>query len=135
MARNIEADGQGRRRLLPILQQYCVVVKAIAITPEFDLSRAMPTRKAELDEVIEVHEEPRCDDKQKMTHSVCSQQDEPQPSGVAPPDSRARGRRGDEGYESSTARQCCGRRHGRRKGAGPTRRRRRGVAILAVAKG
>jgi len=67
VARNIEVDGLGRRRFFSFLQQYYVVVKTIAITPEFDISKTKPTRKAELDEVIEVLEGPRYDDKLKMT--------------------------------------------------------------------
>jgi len=64
--KHIEAGGIGRRRFLSLLQQYFVVVRSIAITDDFEIGKAKTIRKADADEVIEVLEGPRTDDKGKV---------------------------------------------------------------------
>lgn len=63
LCRHIDSGGIGRRRFQSFLQQYFVVVKGIAITDEFEISKAKTLRKAELEEVIELLDGPRGDDK------------------------------------------------------------------------
>jgi len=63
LCKHIEVGGIGRRKFLALLQQYFVVVKSIAITDEFEISKAKTIRKADADEVIEVLEGPRTTDK------------------------------------------------------------------------
>lgn len=67
LCRHIEAGGIGRRRFQAFLQQYFVVVKAIAITNDFDISKAKTLRKAEVEEVVELVEGPRTDEKLGVT--------------------------------------------------------------------
>jgi len=63
LCRQIEAGAISRRRFQSFLQQYFVVVKGIAITDEFPISTAKTLRKAEVDEVLELLEGPKADDK------------------------------------------------------------------------
>jgi len=63
LCRHIDTDGIGRRRFQAFVQQYYVVVKSIAITNVFEIKDAKTIRKAELEEVIEVMEGPRKDEK------------------------------------------------------------------------
>lgn len=67
LCRHIEIGGIGRRKFLSLLQQYFVVVRPIAITDEFEISKGKTIRKAETDEVVEVLEGPRTDDKVGLT--------------------------------------------------------------------
>lgn len=67
LCQHIEVGGIGRRKFLALLQQYFVVIKSIAITNEFEISKAKTIRKAETDEVIEVLEGPRTDTKVGLT--------------------------------------------------------------------
>lgn len=62
LCRGLEAGGIGRRKFQAFMQRYFVVVKAIAITNEFEISKGKTLRKAELDEVIEVLEGPITED-------------------------------------------------------------------------
>jgi len=55
--------GLSKRRFTSFVQQYFVVVKGIGLTDEFDIAKAKTLRKAELDELIEVLEGPKTDDK------------------------------------------------------------------------
>jgi len=65
--RHVEADGITRRSFLRILQQYYVCVKTIAITNEFEISKSKTHRMLDLDEVIEVLEGPRSDERLGIT--------------------------------------------------------------------
>merc|ERR1719329_499842 len=59
------AAGSGsitRRRLCAFIQQYFVVIKTIALTTDFDVSKCKTVRKADIDEIIEVVEGPKTDD-------------------------------------------------------------------------
>jgi len=62
LCRHIERGGIGRRKFCSFLQQYFTVVKPIAITSEFDISKAKILRTSDIDEVIEVLEGPSGDD-------------------------------------------------------------------------
>lgn len=67
LCRHIEVGGIGKRRFLSLLQQYFVVVRSIALTDEFEISKGKTIRKAESDEVIEVLEGPKTDAKVGLT--------------------------------------------------------------------
>jgi len=67
LSRHIEMGGIGRRRFEAFLQQYFVIVKRIAITDDFDISQAKTIRKAESDEVVELLDGPRTDEKVGVT--------------------------------------------------------------------
>jgi len=67
LCRDIENGGIGRRRFQAFLQQYFAVVKGIALTDDFDISQAKTIRKAELEEVLELLEGPRTDEKVGVT--------------------------------------------------------------------
>uniref|UniRef100_A0A7S2QKR4 EF-hand domain-containing protein n=1 Tax=Zooxanthella nutricula TaxID=1333877 RepID=A0A7S2QKR4_9DINO len=67
LCRHIEASAIGRRRFQAFLQRYFVVVKGIAITDELPISTAKTLRKAEVDEVIELLEGPKVDEKLGMS--------------------------------------------------------------------
>mmetsp|Transcript_140529 Transcript_140529/g.365619 ORF Transcript_140529/g.365619 Transcript_140529/m.365619 type:complete len:1956 (-) Transcript_140529:48-5915(-) len=67
LCRHIESGGIGRRRFQAFLQQYFAVVKGIALTDDFDISQAKTIRKAELEEVLELLEGPRTDEKVGVT--------------------------------------------------------------------
>jgi len=62
LCRHIERGGVGRRKFCSFLQQYFTVVKPIAITKEFDISKTKILRTSDIDEVIEVLEGPCGDD-------------------------------------------------------------------------
>jgi len=62
LCRHIERGGIGRRKFCSFLQQYFTVVKSIAITSEFDISKAKILRTSDIDEVIEVLDGPCGDD-------------------------------------------------------------------------
>jgi len=57
----------GKRKFLSFLQQYFAVVKPIAVTNEFEVSKAKTIRKANIDEVLEVTEGPCTDPKVGLT--------------------------------------------------------------------
>mmetsp|Transcript_97686 Transcript_97686/g.285161 ORF Transcript_97686/g.285161 Transcript_97686/m.285161 type:complete len:1813 (+) Transcript_97686:1-5439(+) len=63
LCRHVEADGVSRRKFLAFLQQYFSVVKAIAITDEFDVASAKILRTADVEEIIEVLEGPTSHEK------------------------------------------------------------------------
>lgn len=64
VTRKLETGGIGRRAFMSFLQQYMVVVKEIAITSTFEINtKDKPIRRAELDEVFEVLEGPKVDEK------------------------------------------------------------------------
>merc|ERR1719221_340562 len=63
LCRHLDSGGIGRRRFASLIQQYFVVVKGIAITDEFEISKAKTLRKAELEEVIELLDGPKGDEK------------------------------------------------------------------------
>jgi len=65
--RHVEAGGITRRSFLRILQQYYVCVKTIAITNEFEISKSKSHRMLDFDEVIEVLEGPRSDERLGIT--------------------------------------------------------------------
>jgi len=65
--RHIEQGGMGKRKFLSFLQQYFAVVKPIAVTNEFEVSKAKTIRKANIDEVLEVTEGPCTDPKVGLT--------------------------------------------------------------------
>jgi len=67
VCRHIEKGGISKRKFCAFLQKYFKVVKAIAITNDFDVGKAKTIRKAELDEIIEVLEGPRTDSKIGLT--------------------------------------------------------------------
>eukprot|EP00933_Yihiella_yeosuensis_P078904 TRINITY_DN9088_c1_g1_i3.p1 TRINITY_DN9088_c1_g1~~TRINITY_DN9088_c1_g1_i3.p1 ORF type:complete len:1246 (+),score=343.19 TRINITY_DN9088_c1_g1_i3:498-3740(+) len=56
-----------KRNFLNFVQLYYVVTKSIAITTDFEISKAKTLRKAELQEIIEVLEGPRTDEKLAVT--------------------------------------------------------------------
>jgi len=67
LSRRIEAGGIRQRRFTAFLQLYYTVVKDIALTNVFDLSICKTTRKAEVDEIVEVLEGPKHDEKFGLT--------------------------------------------------------------------
>jgi len=67
ICRRIEEGGIGRRGLMRWMQQYFKVVKSIAITTEFEIAKAKTIKKAEVDEIIELLEGPRMDEKLGLT--------------------------------------------------------------------
>lgn len=67
VSRRIEAGSICRRKFMAFLEQYYTVVKAIAMTDDFDIGKAKTLRKAELEEVFEMLEGPKSDDKLNMT--------------------------------------------------------------------
>jgi len=67
VARKIESGGISRRRFQAFLQQYFVVVKSVAFTNDFEIKGAKTLRKAELDELVELIEGPKMDDKLGIT--------------------------------------------------------------------
>lgn len=71
IARKVEAGGICRRKFLAFLQQYYIVVKAIAMTDEFDIGKAKTLRKAENEELVEVLEGQSIDEKLGMTRIRC----------------------------------------------------------------
>lgn len=71
VCRRIEAGGICKRKFLNFLQKYFSVVKAIAMTDEFDINKAKTIRKAEVDEIVEVLEGPRKDEKLGLTRIRC----------------------------------------------------------------
>jgi len=60
---HIEAGGISQRNFFRMLQQYYVCVKQIAVTNDFEISKSRTQRMLEVDEVIEVLEGPRGDEK------------------------------------------------------------------------
>jgi len=65
---SVEVDGISRRAFLAFTQQFYVVIKAMALTEEFDVdSKIKPKRKVELEELIEVLEGPRLDAKSGLS--------------------------------------------------------------------
>lgn len=67
ITRQIEAGGICKRKFMAFLEQYYAVVKGIAMTDEFDIGKAKTLRKADVDEVFEVLEGPKSDEKLNMT--------------------------------------------------------------------
>mmetsp|Transcript_35079 Transcript_35079/g.100743 ORF Transcript_35079/g.100743 Transcript_35079/m.100743 type:complete len:1846 (+) Transcript_35079:263-5800(+) len=67
LTRHIEAGGVGRRSFLRLLQQYYACVKQIAVTSDFEISKSKTKRMLEVDEVVEILEGPRGDDKLGVT--------------------------------------------------------------------
>jgi len=67
ICRHIEAGGISKSKLIAFLQRYYVVQKAVAITPDFDIGKGKTIRKVDSEEVIEVLEGPRVDEKLGMT--------------------------------------------------------------------
>jgi len=63
LCRHIDCGGIGKRKFQAFLQTYFVVVKGIAITDDFEISKAKTIRKADAEEVIELLEGPKADDK------------------------------------------------------------------------
>jgi len=63
LCRHLEKGGIGRRRFQAFLQKYFKVVKSIAITDGFDISKAKTIRKADTDELVELLEGPNKDEK------------------------------------------------------------------------
>jgi hypothetical protein len=65
LIRQIEEGGVSRRSFNKFLQKFLKVVKEIAITPVFDIvdSKEKPVRKAEMEEIMEVIEGPKVDEK------------------------------------------------------------------------
>mmetsp|Transcript_19919 Transcript_19919/g.49710 ORF Transcript_19919/g.49710 Transcript_19919/m.49710 type:complete len:1953 (-) Transcript_19919:135-5993(-) len=66
LCRHLEKGGVGRRRFQAFLQKYFKVVKSIAITDGFDISKAKTLRKAEPDELVELLEGPSKDEKSSV---------------------------------------------------------------------
>merc|ERR1712137_720837 len=68
--RYMAADSQcgiERRKFFSFLQQYFVVVKAVAVTSDFDIGKSKTVRKAAEDEIMVVLEGPKIDDKLGLT--------------------------------------------------------------------
>jgi len=61
--RHVQPGGIGRRRFCGMVQQYHVIVRAIALTNEFEISKSKTLRKAEEGEIVEVLEGPSKDEK------------------------------------------------------------------------
>jgi hypothetical protein len=57
--RAIQIGSISKRRFIETLQSYYVVVKEVALTPEFEVSKSKPIRKAEANEIFELIEGPR----------------------------------------------------------------------------
>jgi len=71
LARHIEAGGVGLRSFLRLLQQYYICVKQIAVTSDFEISKSKTKRMLEVDEIVEVLEGPRGDDKLGVQRVRC----------------------------------------------------------------
>jgi len=67
ICRHIEVGGIGKRKFLAFVQQFYVVVKAIAVTDDFDVGTAKILRTTEVDEVIEVIDGPTTHEKLGLT--------------------------------------------------------------------
>jgi len=65
--RHVEAGGISRRSFLRAFQKYYACVKQIAVTSDFEISKSKTHRMLEVDEVIEVLEGPRGDEKLGVT--------------------------------------------------------------------
>jgi len=65
--KQIEDGGISKRSLMKVLQQYYVCVKQISITDEFQISKSKTQRMLEVDEIVEVLEGPKGDDKLGVT--------------------------------------------------------------------
>ncbi|CAE7346554.1 EIF3A [Symbiodinium natans] len=63
VCRKIEAPTISKRSFLGFVQRYYVVTSVIAITSEFEISKAKTLRKADVDEIFEILEGPRSDEK------------------------------------------------------------------------
>lgn len=59
----IEAGGLGRRNFMEMVQQYFICVKPISMTNDFEISKGKSVRMIELEEVVELLDGPRSDDK------------------------------------------------------------------------
>eukprot|EP00913_Durusdinium_trenchii_P013006 g12211.t1 len=67
ICRKIEAGPIGKRAFQGFVQKYYVVLTAIAITTEFEISKAKTIRKADVDEIFEILEGPQSDEKISLT--------------------------------------------------------------------
>eukprot|EP00927_Polykrikos_kofoidii_P054243 TRINITY_DN48697_c0_g1_i1.p1 TRINITY_DN48697_c0_g1~~TRINITY_DN48697_c0_g1_i1.p1 ORF type:complete len:2054 (-),score=493.08 TRINITY_DN48697_c0_g1_i1:257-5752(-) len=67
----IQAGSICKRRFIEVLQSYFLVVKEIAITAEFDMSKSKPIRKAEAKELIELIDGPRVADQMTRIKGRC----------------------------------------------------------------
>jgi len=63
LCKKIEEPAISKRNFLGFVQRYYVVTSAIAITSEFEISKAKTVRKAEQEEIFEILEGPRPDEK------------------------------------------------------------------------
>jgi len=63
VCRKIEAPSISKRSFLAFVQRYYVVTAAVAITGEFEITKAKTIRKAEIDEIFEILEGPTSDEK------------------------------------------------------------------------
>mmetsp|Transcript_22762 Transcript_22762/g.51950 ORF Transcript_22762/g.51950 Transcript_22762/m.51950 type:complete len:1457 (+) Transcript_22762:68-4438(+) len=66
LTERLDIGGIGRRRFMSLVEQYYVVLKDIAITTDFEVQKCKTLRKVEAEEVIEVLEGPREDEKTKL---------------------------------------------------------------------
>jgi len=67
LCQSIEADGISRRKFQAFLQRYYSVVRSIAITNDFSISTGKTLRKLDAEELIELLEGPRTDEKLGVT--------------------------------------------------------------------
>lgn len=67
VCRKVEAGTIGKRAFQAFVQRYYSVTTAIAITTEFEISKAKTIRKAEVEEMFEVLEGPKSDEKLSLT--------------------------------------------------------------------
>lgn len=67
LCRHVDPNGIGERKFYQLIQQYYVVVKEIAVTPEFEVGKCKTLRRVGLDEIFEVLEGPRSDEKLGLT--------------------------------------------------------------------
>jgi len=67
VCRKVEAGPIGKRAFQGFVQRYYTVTTAIAITTEFEISKAKTIRKAEVEEIFEVLEGPQSDEKLSLT--------------------------------------------------------------------
>eukprot|EP00434_Breviolum_minutum_P029551 symbB.v1.2.026128.t1/scaffold2586.1/size75639/1 len=67
VCRKLEAGPIGKRAFQGFVQRYYTVTTAIAITTEFEISKAKTIRKAEVEEIFEVLEGPQSDEKLSLT--------------------------------------------------------------------
>lgn len=67
LSKHVEVGDISKHNFVSFVQKYYIVASAIALTTEFDIGKAKTLRKAEIDELIEILEGPKTDEKLSVT--------------------------------------------------------------------